>query len=130
VNRMPVFAAFFMLFAMANAGLPGTSGFVGEFMVIMSAVKGNFWVAFAAASTLVFGAAYTLWMYKRVIFGAVANDHVAELKDIEPREWLFLALLAIAVLAMGLYPAPFNAVLETPVADLLAHVAVSKLPGN
>jgi len=130
VNRMPVFAAFFMLFAMANAGLPGTSGFVGEFMVIMSAVKSNFWIAFAAASTLVFGAAYTLWMYKRVVFGAVANDHVAGLKDIEPREWLFLALLAIAVLAMGLYPAPFNAVLETPVADLLAHVAKSKLPGN
>jgi NADH-quinone oxidoreductase subunit M len=130
VNTMPKFAAFFMLFARANAGLPATSGFVGEFMVIMSAVKVNFWIAFAAASTLVFGAAYTLWMYKRVIFGAIANDHVAELKDIEPREWLFLALLAIAVLAMGLYPAPFNAVLETPVADLLAHVAKSKLPGN
>ncbi|MBX9961865.1 MAG: NADH-quinone oxidoreductase subunit M [Burkholderiales bacterium] len=130
VNRMPVFAAFFMLFAMANAGLPGTSGFVGEFMVIMGAVKANFWIAFAAASTLIFGAAYTLWMYKRVVFGAVANDHVAELKDISPREWIFLALLAIAVLAMGLYPAPFNAVLETPVADLLAHVAKTKIPGN
>ena len=130
VNRMPVFAAFFMLFAMANSGLPGTSGFVGEFMVIMGATKANFWIAFAAASTLIFGAAYTLWMYKRVVFGAVANDHVAELQDIEPRELLFLALLAIAVLAMGLYPAPFNAMLETPVADLLAHVAKSKIPGN
>jgi len=130
VNRMPVFAAFFMLFAMANSGLPGTSGFVGEFMVIMSAVKVNFWIAFAAATTLVFGAAYTLWMYKRVIFGAIANDHVAELQDIEAREWVFLTLLAVAVLAMGLYPAPFNAVLETPVADLLVHVAKSKLPAN
>ena len=130
VNRMPVFAAFFMLFAMANAGLPGTSGFVGEFMVIMAAVKANFWIAFAAATTLIFGAAYTLWMYKRVVFGAVANPHVGELQDIEAREWLFLALLAIAVLAMGLYPAPFNAVLETPVGDLLAHVAKTKIPGN
>ena len=130
VNRMPVFAAFFMLFAMANAGLPGTSGFVGEFMVIMSATKANFWIAFAAASTLIFGAAYTLWMYKRVVFGSVANPHVGELQDLEAREWLFLALLAIAVLVMGLYPAPFNAVLETPVGDLLAHVAKTKIPGN
>jgi NADH-quinone oxidoreductase subunit M len=130
VNRMPVFAAFFMLFAMANSGLPGTSGFVGEFMVIMGAVKVNFWIAFAAATTLVFGAAYTLWMYKRVVFGGVANDHVGELKDIETREWIFLALLAVAVLGMGLYPAPFNALLETPVADLLVQVAKSKLTGN
>ncbi|MEO8038287.1 MAG: NADH-quinone oxidoreductase subunit M [Betaproteobacteria bacterium] len=130
VNRMPVFAAFFMLFAMANSGLPGTSGFVGEFLVIMGAMKINFWIAFAAATTLVFGAAYTLWMYKRVVFGAVANDHVGELQDIDAREWLFLALLAAAVLAIGLYPAPLNAVLEAPVSDLLAHVAKSKLPGN
>ncbi len=128
VNRMPVFAAFFMLFAMANAGLPGTSGFVGEFMVIMSATKVNFWFAFAAATTLIFGAAYTLWMYKRVVFGAIANPKVAELDDIEAREWLFLAVLALLVLWMGLHPAPFNEVLEVPVADLLEHVAKSKLP--
>src|SRR3954447_12135302 len=100
VNRMPVFAALFMLFAMANAGLPGTSGFVGEFIVIMGAIRVNFWYAFAAATTLVFGAAYTLWMYKRVIFGAVANDHVAHLKDITLREFLVLAVLAVAVLWM------------------------------
>ncbi len=128
VNRMPVFAAFFMLFAMANSGLPGTSGFVGEFMVIMSATKVNFWFAFAAATTLIFGAAYTLWMYKRVVFGAIANPKVAELDDIEAREWLFLAVLALLVLWMGLHPAPFNEVLEVPVADLLEHVAKSKLP--
>jgi len=128
VNRMPVFAAFFMLFAMANSGLPGTSGFVGEFMVIMSATKVNFWFAFAAATTLIFGAAYTLWMYKRVVFGAIANPKVAELEDIEAREWLFLAVLALLVLWMGLHPAPFNEVLEVPVADLLEHVAKSKLP--
>lgn len=128
VNRMPVFAAFFMLFAMANSGLPGTSGFVGEFMVIMSATKVNFWFAFAAATTLIFGAAYTLWMYKRVVFGAIANPKVAELDDIEAREGLFLAVLALLVLWMGLHPAPFNEVLEVPVADLLEHVAKSKLP--
>ncbi len=128
VNKMPVFAAFFMLFAMANAGLPGTSGFVGEFMVIMSATKINFWFAFAAATTLIFGAAYTLWMYKRVVFGAVANPKVADLEDIEAREWLFLGVLAIAVLWMGIHPAPFNEVLEAPVSDLLQHVAKSKLP--
>jgi NADH-quinone oxidoreductase subunit M len=128
VNKMPVFAAFFMLFAMANAGLPGTSGFVGEFMVIMSATKINFWFAFAAATTLIFGAAYTLWMYKRVVFGAVANPKVADLEDIEVREWLFLGVLAVAVLWMGIHPAPFNEVLEAPVSDLLQHVAKSKLP--
>lgn len=128
VNTMPVFASFFMLFAMANAGLPGTSGFVGEFMVIMGAMQANFWIAFAAATTLIFGAAYTLWMYKRVVFGAVANDNVRALKDIEPREWLFLGILAALVLFMGIYPAPFNAVLEMPVTELLAHVAQSKLP--
>jgi NADH-quinone oxidoreductase subunit M len=128
VNRMPVFAALFVLFAMANAGLPGTSGFVGEFLVIMSAAKINFWVAFAAAATLIFGAAYTLWMIKRVVFGAVGNDNVAGLQDVEPREWLILGVLAVAVLWMGVHPAPFNAVLEIPVADLLEHVARSKLP--
>jgi NADH-quinone oxidoreductase subunit M len=126
-NTMPVFAALFMLFAMANAGLPGTSGFVGEFMVIMGAVKANFWYAFAAATTLVFGAAYTLWMYKRVVFGAVANHHVAELKDIGPREALVLGLLALAVLVMGVWPDPFAEVLHASVNELLNHVSQSKL---
>jgi NADH-quinone oxidoreductase subunit M len=126
-NKMPVFAAFFMLFAMANSGLPGTSAFVGEFMVIMGAVKVNFWYAFAAASTLIFGAAYTLWMYKRVIFGAVANDHVAALKDIGAREFLVLALLALAVLGMGLYPLPLTEIMHASVNELLKHLAVSKL---
>jgi NADH-quinone oxidoreductase subunit M len=127
VNTMPVFAALFMLFAMANAGLPGTSGFVGEFLVIMGAVKVNFWYAALAATTLVFGAAYTLWMYKRVIFGAVANDHVAKLKDLNSREFLVLGLLAAAVLVMGVWPDPFAEVLHTSVNDLLNHVMQSKL---
>ena len=127
VNSMPVFAAFFMLFAMANAGLPGTSGFVGEFLVTLSAVKVNFWYAALAATTLIFGAAYTLWMYKRVVFGAVANAQVAALKDIGAREGLILALLAAAVLGMGLYPQPMSEVLHISVGDLLAHVAQSKL---
>ena len=127
VNSMPVFAALFMLFAMANSGLPGTSGFVGEFMVILGAVKANVWYAVAAATTLVFGAAYTLWMYKRVIFGAVANHHVAGLSDLNARECLVLGLLALAVLAMGVWPNPFAEVLHTSVNDLLNHVAQSKL---
>ncbi len=126
-NTMPVFAAFFMLFAMSNSGLPGTSGFVGEFMVIMGAVKANFWYAFLAATTLVFGAAYTLWMYKRVVFGAVANHHVAELKDITLREKLVFAILALTVLGMGLYPLPFSEIMHASVNDLLVHVARSKL---
>ena len=128
VNTMPVFAALFMLFAMANSGLPGTIGFVGEFMVIMGAMKADFWYAFAAATTLVFGAAYTLWMYKRVIFGAVANDHVAQLQDLNMREFLVLGLLAAAVLAMGVWPNPFAEVLHTSVNELLTHVMQSKLP--
>ncbi len=127
-NKMPVFAAFFMLFAMANSGLPGTSAFVGEFMVLMGAIKINFWYAFAAATTLIFGAAYTLWMYKRVIFGAVSNAHVAELTDINAREILIMSVLAIFVLGMGVYPLPFAEVLHTSVNDLLVHVAQSKLP--
>jgi NADH-quinone oxidoreductase subunit M len=127
VNTMPVFAAFFMLFAMANSGLPGTSGFVGEFMVIMGAVKVNFWYAFAAASTLVFGAAYTLWMYKRVVFGAVANDHVKHLHDIGAREILVLGVLAISVLVMGLYPLPLSEIMHASVNDLLVHLARSKI---
>ncbi|ADE11320.1 NADH-quinone oxidoreductase subunit M [Sideroxydans lithotrophicus] len=126
-NKMPVFAAFFMLFAMANSGLPGTSGFVGEFMVIMGAVKANFWFAFAAASTLIFGAAYTLWMYKRVIFGAVANDHVAHLRDISGREKIVFIILAITVLGMGLYPLPFADIMHTSVTDLLVHLATPKV---
>jgi NADH-quinone oxidoreductase subunit M len=127
-NKMPVFAAFFMLFAMANSGLPGTSAFVGEFMVIMGAMQANFWYAFAAASTLIFGAAYTLWMYKRVIFGAVANHHVAELTDLTLREKIIFAILAIFVLGMGLYPLPFAEIMHVSVNDLLVHVARSKLP--
>jgi NADH-quinone oxidoreductase subunit M len=130
VNRMPVFAAFFMLFAMANAGLPGTSGFVGEFMVILGAVQANFWYAFAAATTLIFGAAYTLWMYKRVVFGAVANEQVARLKDINLREFTVLGLLALLVLWVGIHPAPFVEVLQVSVDELLAHVMQSKIPGR
>ena len=128
VNKMPVFAAFFMLFAMANSGLPGTSAFVGEFMVVMGTIKVNFWYAFAAASTLIFGAAYTLWMYKRVIFGAVTNHHVEELTDLNAREILIMTILAIFVLGMGLYPLPFSEILHASVNDLLVHVAHSKLP--
>jgi NADH-quinone oxidoreductase subunit M len=127
VNTMPKFAAFFMLFAMANAGLPATSGFVGEFMVIMAAVKFNFWVAFAAATTMIVGAAYTLWMYKRVVFGKVVNHHVAELTDISAREFLVLSLLAVAALGMGLYPKPFTDVMHSSVNELVRHVAVSKI---
>jgi NADH-quinone oxidoreductase subunit M len=127
-NTMPVFAAFFMLFSMANVGLPGTSGFVGEFMVVLGAVKANFWYAFAAASTLIFSAAYMLWMYKRVIFGAVANEHVAKLTDITTREKVIFAILAVAVLGMGIYPLPFSEILHVSVNDLLVHAARSKLP--
>ncbi len=126
-NKMPVFAAFFMLFAMANSGLPGTSGFVGEFMVIMGAMQVNFWYAFLAATTLIFGAAYTLWMYKRVVFGAVANPAVEALQDINRREILILAILAAAVLWMGVYPLPLTEVMHTTVDELLAHVARGKL---
>ncbi len=127
VNVMPKFSALFMLFAMANSGLPATSGFVGEFMIALGAVQFNFWVAFAAATTLIVGAAYTLWMYKRVVFGSVTNPHVAELKDINNREFFFLAVLAVCVLAMGIYPFPVTEVMHASVAELLKHVAVSKL---
>ena len=127
VNTMPKFAAFFLLFSMANSGLPATSGFVGEFMVILGAIKYNFWVGFAAATTLILGAAYTLWMYKRVAFGAVANEHVAELTDINGREFFILGLLALCVLGMGLYPLPFTDVMHASVDHLLKHVAISKL---
>ncbi|ENO90081.1 NADH-quinone oxidoreductase subunit M [Thauera linaloolentis] len=127
VHTMPKFAAFFMLFAMANSGLPATSGFVGEFMVVLGAVQYNFWIGFIAATTLILGAAYSLWMYKRVVFGKVANKHVAELEDINAREFAFLGILAACVLAMGLYPYPFTEVMHASVNELLRHVAVSKL---
>ena len=126
-NKMPIFAVFFMLFAMANAGLPGTSGFVGEFMVIMAAIKVNFWYAFFAATTLIFGAAYTLWMYKRVVFGAVASSKVEGLVDVTGREILILTILAAAVLWMGVYPLPLTEVMHATVDDLLAHLSRSKL---
>ena len=128
VNTMPKFAAFALLFAMANCGLPGTAGFVGEWMVILGAIKANFWIGLAAASALIFGAAYTLWMFKRVYLGAVANDDVKGLTDINAREFLMLALLAVAVLYMGIYPKPFTDVMDVSVAELLKHVALSKLP--
>ncbi len=127
VNTMPKFAAFALLFSMANCGLPGTAGFVGEWMVILAAVKANFWIGFAAATALIFGAAYTLWMFKRVYLGPVTNDDVRTLEDINAREFVMLALLAIAVLAMGIYPKPFTDVMDTSVAELLKHVALSKL---
>jgi NADH-quinone oxidoreductase subunit M len=127
VNTMPKFASFMMLFAMANAGLPATSGFVGEFMVILGAMKANFWLAFVAAATLVLGAAYTLWMYKRVIFGAVANSHVGALKDLNAREFIVLGALAAAVLLMGVYPRPFTEVMHASVNGLLRHIALTKI---
>ena len=127
VNTMPKFAAFALFFAMANCGLPATAGFVGEWMVILGAVKFNFWIGLASATALIFGAAYTLWMYKRVYLGPVVNDDVKGLTDINAREFLMLAMLAIATLYMGLYPKPFTDVMNTTVADLLVHVAKSKL---
>jgi NADH-quinone oxidoreductase subunit M len=127
-NTMPVFTAFAVLFAMANCGLPGTAGFVGEWMVILGAVQHDFWIGLLAATTLVFGAAYTLWMVKRVYFGEIANDDVAALKDIGVRETGMLALLAAAVLWMGVYPKPFTDVMQVSVGELLRHVALSKLP--
>jgi NADH-quinone oxidoreductase subunit M len=127
VNTMPKFAAFALLFAMANAGLPGTAGFVGEWMVILAAVKANFWIGLGSATALILGAAYTLWMFKRVYLGPVTNDDVKALKDINTREFLMLALLAIAVLVMGIYPKLFTDVMDSSVAELLKHVAISKL---
>ena len=127
VNTMPNFAAFALLFSMANAGLPATAGFVGEWMVILAAVRANFWLGMAAATALILGAAYTLWMYKRVYLGPVENDDVRGLTDINGREFLMLGLLAVAVLAMGIYPKPFTDVMNVSVADFLKHVAVSKL---
>ena len=128
VNTMPVFAAFAVLFAMANSGLPGTSGFVGEFMVILAAVKHNFWVGFLAATTLIFGAAYSLWMVKRVFYGDIANAHVADLKDINKREFLILAILAVMVIGLGVYPKLITDFTHISAAQWLSHMAVSKLP--
>jgi NADH-quinone oxidoreductase subunit M len=127
VNTMPVFAGFMVLFAMANAGLPGTSGFVGEFMVILSSFKASFWIAFLAALTLILGAAYTLWLVKRVIFGEVGNEGVAELKDINQREFIVLGTLAVVVLLFGIWPDPLVAVMHASVDNLIQHITVSKL---
>ena len=126
-NTMPVFAAFMVLFAMANAGLPGTSGFVGEFMVIIASFKANFWYAFLAATTLVLGAAYTLWMVKRVVYGEVANDNVAKLQDLNSREFIVLAILAVSVLLIGLWPAPLVDMMNTSVEQLIQQVSQSKV---
>jgi NADH-quinone oxidoreductase subunit M len=126
-NTMPVFAAFFVLFAMANSGLPGTSGFVGEFMVIVASFKANFWIAFFAATTLVLGAAYTLWMIKRVVYGAVANENVAELVDLNRREFVVLGLLAVSVLALGLWPAPLVDMMNPTIEHLIDVIGQSKL---
>ncbi len=128
-NTMPVFTAFAVLFAMANCGLPGTAGFVGEWMVILGAVQYNFWIGLLASTTLIFGAAYTLWMVKRVYFGDVANDDVRGLTDINGREFLMLAVLAVAVLWMGLYPKPITDAMSPAVTELLRHVAITKIPG-
>lgn len=127
INTMPKFTAFALLFAMANCGLPATAGFVGEWMVILGAVKANFWLGLAASTALIFGAAYTLWMFKRVYLGPVANEDVKALKDINSREFLMLTLLAVAVLWMGVHPKPFTDVMDTSVTELLKHVAKSKL---
>jgi NADH-quinone oxidoreductase subunit M len=127
IISMPVYTALVVFFAMANCGLPGTAGFVGEWMVILGTVKANFWLGLLASTALILGAAYTLWMVKRVYFGAVANEQVARLVDINGREFLMLALLAAGVLWMGLYPKPFTDVMQVSVSELLRHVAVSKL---
>jgi NADH-quinone oxidoreductase subunit M len=125
-NRMPMFAAFYVLFAMANTGLPGTSGFVGEFMVILASFKANFWIAFLAATTLIVGAAYTLWLVKRVMFGDIKNGEVSELQDINRREFLMLALLAGAVLLLGLWPQPLTDVMNVSIENLLGQILQSK----
>jgi NADH-quinone oxidoreductase subunit M len=128
-NTMPVFAAFMVLFAMANAGLPGTSGFVGEFMVIIASFKANVWFAFFAATTLVLGAAYTLWMVKRVVYGEIGNKNVAELTDLNRREFLVLGILALSVLLVGLWPAPLVDMMSQTVDSLVEQISQSKLPG-
>lgn len=128
VNTMPWFAAFFVLFAMANTGLPGTSGFVGEFMVILATFRADFWLAFLAATTLILAAGYTLWLVKRVIFGEIANAQVAKLQDLNPREFLIMGVLAFFVLLLGVWPAPLLEVMDATIAQLVEHIAQSKLP--
>ena len=128
INTMPKFAAFALLFTMANCGLPATAGFVGEWMVIIAAVKADFWIGLGAALALILGAAYSLWMYKRVYLGPVTNDNVRALNDINSREFLIMAVLAIAVIWMGVYPQPMTDVMDASVAQLLQQVATSKLP--
>ncbi len=128
INTMPRFAALFVLFSLANAGLPATSGFIGEFMVILGAVKFNFWIGMLSGTALILGAAYSLWLVKRVVFGEISNPHVATLTDLTMREFFMLGVLAIAVLWMGVYPAPFTDAMQTSVTDLLTHVSVSKIP--
>jgi NADH-quinone oxidoreductase subunit M len=127
INTMPVFGAFMVFFAMANAGLPGTSGFVGEFLVILSSFHASFWYAFLGAMTLILGAAYTLWLVKRVVFGPVGNDHVAQLQDLNRREFLVLGVLALAVLALGLWPAPLLDVMRPTIEHLVQQLMVTKL---
>jgi len=127
IHTMPVFGAFMVFFAMSNAGLPGTSGFVGEFMVILASFRADFWFAFLGATTLIIGAAYTLWMVKRVMFGNVANDNVRQLQDINGREFIVLGSLAVAVLVLGLWPAPLIEVMDSSIVNLLEHIKVSKL---
>ena len=126
-NTMPIFGAFMVLFGMANAGLPGTSGFIGEFMVILSSFKAGFWIAFLASTTLILGAGYTLWLVKRVVFGEIGNSHVAELKDVNTREIIMLSLLAAAVLLLGLWPDPLTSVMHVTADNLLQHVTMTKL---
>ena len=128
-NSMPLFAGFMVFFAMSNAGLPGTSGFVGEFMVILASFEANFWYAFLAASTLILGAAYTLWMVKRVLYGEIANDNVAKLEDVNNREFYVLMVLAISVLALGLWPAPLVDMMSASIESLLSKMSNSKIPG-
>jgi NADH-quinone oxidoreductase subunit M len=128
INRMPIFGAFMVLFAMSNAGLPGTSGFVGEFLVIIASFKANFWYAFLAATTLILGAAYTLWLVKRVIFGPVGNDEVAALDDLNAREFWVLAVLAAGVLLLGVWPAPLLELMQPSVQHLVEQIVISKLP--
>jgi NADH-quinone oxidoreductase subunit M len=127
INTMPKFGALLVFFALANAGLPGTSGFVGEFLVILSSFQANFWYAFLAATTLILGAAYTLWMVKRVVFGDIANDNVRALTDLNGREGALLMILAVSVLALGLYPLPLVDMMEPTLTNLVSHITQSKL---
>jgi NADH-quinone oxidoreductase subunit M len=128
INTMPKFAVFMVLFALANTGLPGTSGFVGEFIVILASFKANFWYAFLAGTTLILGAAYTLWLVKRVVFGPVANDHVAHMQDVNGREFIILFVLAIGVLALGLWPQPLVQIMEVSLQHLVDQAVATKVP--